>query len=44
MKQIGTETQREMALRIARGVWKSVPPHVPLEDLEQAALTELWAA
>ncbi|HEY6056254.1 MAG TPA: sigma-70 family RNA polymerase sigma factor [Gaiellaceae bacterium] len=41
---IGTERQREMALRIARGIWKSVPPHVPLADLEQVALTELWEA
>ncbi len=41
---IGTERQREMALRIARGIWKRVPPHVPLADLEQVALTGLWEA
>src|SRR3954462_13415716 len=44
MMPVGTETQRAMARRIARGIWKSVPPHVPLEDLKQVALTELWEA
>jgi RNA polymerase sigma factor (sigma-70 family) len=44
VRAIGTERQREMALRLARGIWKRVPPHVPLEDLEQVALTELWQA
>lgn len=37
-----SDAHRALALRIARGFTKKLPPHVPVEDLEQAGLIGLW--
>lgn len=38
-----SDAHRALALRIARGFTKKLPPHVLVEDLEQAALVGLWS-
>lgn len=38
-----SDAHRALALRIARGFTKKLPPHVLVEDLEQAALMGLWS-
>lgn len=42
MSDLLLAAHRDMALRIARGFARKVPPSVELEDLEQAALIGLW--
>lgn len=37
-----SDAHRALALRIARGFTKKLPPHMLVEDLEQAALIGLW--
>lgn len=44
MKQIGTDSERELARRIAYKVLRRLPKHVPAEDVHQAALIGLWKA
>lgn len=44
MKQIGTDSEREMARRIACKVLRRLPSHVPAADVHQAALIGLWKA